>query len=52
MSGLMLSFNGEKGHWHAVKKGTKLFTLKEKEKLPYLIEKESKPTLDPLGKRE
>jgi hypothetical protein len=50
MSGLMLSFQGEKGHWYAVKKGTKVFALKENEKLPYLIEKESKPTLDPTGK--
>ena len=51
MSGLMFSFQGEKGHWYAVKKGTKVFALKEKIKLPYMIEKESKPKLDPLGKR-
>jgi hypothetical protein len=36
----------------AMKKGTKLFTFKEKEKLPYLIEKEGKLTVDPIGKRE
>jgi hypothetical protein len=51
MSGLMLSYQGEKGHWYAVKKGTKVFAQKENEKLPYLIEKESKPKLDPIGKR-
>ena len=51
MSGLMLSFEGEKGHWYAIKKGTKVFAQKEKEKLPYLIEKESKPKLDSAGKR-
>ena len=51
MSGLMLSFQGEKGHWYAVKKGTKVFAHKEKVKLPYLIEKESKPKLDPTGKK-
>ena len=50
MSGLMLSFEGEKGHWYAVKKGTKVFALKDKEKLPYIFEKESKPKLDPAGK--
>jgi hypothetical protein len=51
MSGLMMSAQGEKGHWYAVKKGTKVFTLKEKDKLPYLIEKESKPNLDPQGNK-
>ncbi|MCL5949607.1 MAG: hypothetical protein M1490_03925 [Candidatus Bathyarchaeota archaeon] len=51
MSGLMLSFQGEKGHWYAVKKGAKVFALKENEKLSYLIEKESKPKLDSIGKR-
>lgn len=51
MSGLMLSFQGERGHWYAVKKGTKVFVLKEKVKLPYLMEKESKPKLDPAGNK-
>jgi hypothetical protein len=51
MSGLMFSFNGEKGHWYAVKKGTQIFTLKEKNKIPYLIEKESTPKLDSAGKK-
>jgi hypothetical protein len=51
MSGLMLSFEGEKGHWYAIKKGTKVFAQKENEKLPYLIEKESNSKLDPAGQR-
>ena len=51
MSGMMLSFEGEKGHWYAVKKGTKVFALKENKKLPYLVERESKPKLDSTGKK-
>ena len=51
MSGMMFSFQGEKGHWYAVKKGTKVFTLTEKVKLPYMIEKESKPKLNSEGKK-
>ena len=51
MSGIMFSFQGEKGHWYAVKKGTKVFTLTEKVKLPYMIEKERKPKLDSEGKK-
>jgi len=51
MSGMMLSFQGEKGHWYAVKKGSKVFNLKEGSKLPYLMEKESKPRLDPAGRK-
>jgi hypothetical protein len=50
MAGLMFSFDGEKGHWYAVKKGTKVFALEEGKKLPYLMEKENKPKLDPTGK--
>jgi hypothetical protein len=46
-----LSFEGKKGHWYAIKKGTKVFALNENEKLPYVIEKESKPKLDSVGKR-
>ena len=49
MSGMMLSSQGERGHWYAVKKGTKVFALNLKEKLPYIVEKESKPKLDPAG---
>jgi hypothetical protein len=51
MSGLMLSSQGEKGHWFAVKKGTKVFGLREEAKLPYLVERESKPKLDPAGRK-
>jgi hypothetical protein len=51
MSGLMLSFEGEKGHWYAIKKGTKVFTLKENEKIPYVLEKDNKSKLDPEGKK-
>jgi hypothetical protein len=51
MSGIMFSFEGEKGHWYAIKKGTKVFALKETAKLPYLIEKEGKLKLDPAGKK-
>lgn len=51
MSGIMFSSQGEKGHWYAVKKGTKVFTLNEKVELPYLMEKESKPKLDSAGKK-
>ena len=51
MSGIMMSSEGEKGHWYAVKKGTKVFALNEGAKLPYLMEKEGKPKLDPAGKK-
>jgi len=51
MSGMMFSSQGEKGHWYAVKKGTKVFVLKEKVTLPYIMEKEGKPKLDPAGKK-
>jgi hypothetical protein len=51
MSGLMLSFQGEKGHWCAVKKGTKVYLLKENVKIPYLVDRESKPKFDPAGKK-
>jgi hypothetical protein len=50
MSGIMFSAVGEKGRWYAVKKGTKVYALKE-ENLPYLVEKESKPKLDPAGRK-
>jgi hypothetical protein len=51
MSGIMMSSQGDKGHWYAVKKGTKVFAIREKDKLPYLIEKGNKPKLDPAGKK-
>lgn len=50
MSGMMMSSKGDKGHWYAIKKGTRVFAFREKDKLPYLIEKESKPKLDLAGK--
>ena len=51
MSGIMLSSQGEKGHWYAIKKGTKVFAFKERVKLPYLAETEGKTKLDPNGKK-
>ncbi len=51
MSGIMFSFQGEKGHWYAVKKGTKVFSQEEKESLPYLVDKESKQKLDASGRK-
>ena len=51
MSGIMYSFEREKGHWYAVKKGTKVYSLKEQAKIPYLVDRESKPKFDPSGKR-
>ena len=50
MSGLMLSFQGEKGHWFAVKKGTKVYSTKDTEIIPYLVNRQSKLKLDPIGK--
>ncbi len=49
MSGIMFSAEDEKGRWYAVKKGTKVYALKEN--LPYLLEKEGKPKLDPAGRK-
>jgi len=51
MSGLMLSFQGEKGHWFAIKKGTRVYTLKENVKAPYLVDREGKPKFDAVGKK-
>ena len=51
MSGLMFSFQGEKGHWFAIKKGTKVYSLKETLHLPYLVDKENRPKLDQVGKK-
>jgi hypothetical protein len=51
MFGSMLSAEGEKGHWFAVKKGTKIYSIKDGTPLPYLVNKEIKPGFDPIGKR-
>ena len=51
MSGLMLSFDGQKGHWYSVKKGTKVYSMKEKVLLPYLVDREGKPKFDPIGQK-
>jgi len=51
MSGLTLSFQGEKGHWFAVKKGTKIYSTKDAETIPYLVNREPKLRLDPVGKK-
>ena len=51
MSGIMLSFEGERGHWFAVKKGTKVYSIKDKETIPYLVDRETKLKLDPIGKK-
>jgi hypothetical protein len=51
MSGSMLSSEGEKGQWFAVKKGTKVYSIKDGTHLPYLVNKESKPKFDPTGKK-
>ncbi len=51
MSGTMLSFQGERGHWFAVKKGTKVYSLTDKVNLPYLVDRETKLKLEPIGKK-
>lgn len=51
MSGLMLSFQGEKGHWFAIKKGTKVYSLNDNVNVPYLVDRKSKPKFDPVGKK-
>ena len=50
MSGIMFSSKGEKGHWYAVKKSTKVFS-QEKSPLPYLIGKASRLKLDASGRK-
>jgi len=50
MSGIMFSTTGEKGHWYAVKKGTKTYLNKENPSLPYLVEKQANPKIDPAGR--
>jgi hypothetical protein len=51
MSGSMLSAEGEKGHWFTIKKGTKIYMLKEGVSPSYLVNKENKPKYDPIGKK-
>jgi hypothetical protein len=51
MSGIMFSSQCEKGHWYAIKKGAIVFSLKEKVKLPYLVDKGGKPEFDAMGRR-
>ena len=50
MSGIMFSTTGEKGHWYAVKKGTKSYLNKENPSLPYLVEKQANSKIDPAGR--
>jgi hypothetical protein len=52
MSGIMMSPMGGRGHWYAIKKGTKVFsTEKEFGKAPYLVDKETKPKIDLAGNK-
>jgi hypothetical protein len=51
MSGTMLSFQGERGHWFAIKKGTKVYSHTDKATIPYLVDREAKLKLDPIGKK-
>jgi len=50
MSGIMFSATGGRGHWYAVKKGTKSYLNKENPSLPYLIEKQTNAKIDPAGR--
>ena len=50
MSGIMFSTTGGKGHWYAVKKGTKLYLNKENPSLPYLVEKQANAKINPAGR--
>lgn len=52
MSGIMFSFHGEKGHWFAIKKGTKVYSQTQNSSLPYLVDKETKPKFDPTGRKK
>jgi predicted glycosyl hydrolase (DUF1957 family) len=51
MSGLMFSFQEEKGHWFAIKKGTKVYSQNVGVYLPYLVDKENRHKFDPVGKK-
>ena len=50
MSGIMFASTGGKGHWYAVKKGTKSYLNKETPSLPYLVEKQANAKIDPAGR--
>ena len=50
MSGVMFSPTDGKGHWYAVKKGTKLCLNKETPSLPYLVEKQTTAKIDSAGR--
>jgi hypothetical protein len=50
MSGIMFSAAGQKGHWYAVKKGTKTYLNKENPSLPYLVEKQANSKIGPAGR--
>jgi hypothetical protein len=49
MSGMMMSAKGGKGHWFAIKKGARVFPLKDGTKLPYLEDKQAKSKIDAAG---
>ena len=51
MSGIMFSFQGEKGHWYAVKKGNRVFSQEENDSIPYLVDRENKQKLDASGRK-
>jgi hypothetical protein len=51
MSGAMFSSQGDKGHWYAVKKGTRVFSIKEKTSISYLVDKQANAKFDPAGRR-
>jgi hypothetical protein len=51
MSGTMLSFQGARGHWFAIKKGTRIYSLMDKATLPYLVNKETRLKIDATGKK-
>jgi hypothetical protein len=51
MSGIMFSFLGERGHWFAIKKGTRVYSQNEGLSLPYLSEKEGKRLFDASGRK-
>ncbi len=52
MSGVMISSEGERGHWFALKKGAKVYAKHEGEFLAYLVDKEGNPKLDVAGNRQ
>jgi hypothetical protein len=52
MFGIMFSATGGRGHWYAVKKGTKSYLNKEIPSLPYLAEKQANSKIDPAGRTQ